>query len=269
MGEIISRKHIEIDQFKQTATDEITCLTQKIVSDTTGLRCERRFENALKSGRKANSPLCVIAEIKRKSPSAGEIGRIPDPVQLAKRYEAGGAAAISCLTDSAFEGSIEDLRKTAECVKLPVLRKDFIIDATQIAEAQLNGASAVLIMVNVLGKRTAEMVKHCESAGLCALVEVHSQEELDIALKSNARIIGVNARDMKSFTVDLMAVEQLLPKIPDSIVKVAESGIKTPKDAWRMKAAGADAVLVGETLVKAASPEDFIKQASCSSPGNE
>lgn len=203
----------------------------------------------------------VIAEIKRKSPSAGTLATIRDPVALAVRYEAGGASAISVLTDRLyFNGSIDDLKKVSEAVNIPVLRKDFIIHPKQIEESAEAGASALLLIVAALGDRTAEMVERVYEAGLEALVEIHNEEELEIALKANARVIGVNSRNLKTMEVHLSTAEKLVKAIPDHLIKIAESGIHTMNDAKRMKEAGYLGVLVGEMLVRSANPATIIHQ---------
>lgn len=264
---IVKRKETEVAALKEGNKDEHSEV-QQILTKILSLQSlesphPRRFESAIRLDKPYR--LAVIAEIKRRSPSAGKIGEIVDPAVLAKTYESGGAAAISCLTDSNFDGTVDDLKVVTQSVSVPVLRKDFLVDPIQIAEAKLNGASAVLLMVNVLGNRTAEMLKYCEVAGLCALVEVHSEAELDVATEAGARIIGVNARDMATFDVDLATTERILPLIKNGAVKVAESGIKRPEDAHRMRKAGAHAVLVGEALVRSTSPHEFISNATVAS----
>lgn len=203
----------------------------------------------------------VIAEIKRKSPSAGTLATIRDPVTLALQYEAGGASGISVLTDQHyFHGSIEDLKKVSQAVAIPVLRKDFIIHPMQIIETAQTDASALLLIVAALGERTADMLTKVHEAGLEALVEIHSLEELNIALKANARLIGVNSRNLKTMEVNLSTAEDLAKAIPDHVIKIAESGIHTMDDAKRMKNAGYHGVLVGEMLVKSANPAKIIHQ---------
>eukprot|EP01068_Selenidium_serpulae_P012271 Selendium_serpulae@DN5791_c0_g1_i2.p1 len=265
LNKIVKRKENEVALLKKSlcttdAHNEIRSTLAKILEGEEFEKAHpRRFENALR--RQNADGLAVIAEIKRSSPSAGKIGDIPNPDALAKKYEKGGASAISCLTDSHFDGTLDDLKLVTGSVALPVMRKDFLVDAVQIAEAKIAGASAVLLMVNVLGDRLSEMLKYCEVAGMCALVEVHSEAELKVAEEADARIIGVNARDMKTFNVDLATNERIIPLIKPGILIVAESGIKTPADAHRMKKAGAHAVLVGEALVRSTSPQHFIAEA--------
>jgi len=203
----------------------------------------------------------VIAEIKRKSPSAGTLATIRDPVALAIQYEAGGACGISVLTDQHFfNGPIEDLKKVSQAVDVPILRKDFIIHPMQIEETVQAGASAVLLIVAALGDQTNEMLKKVHEAGLEALVEIHNKEELEIALKANARLIGVNSRNLKTMKVNLATAEDLIKAIPDHIIKIAESGIHSIDDAKRMKNAGYQGVLVGEMLVRSLTPATIIHQ---------
>jgi len=209
----------------------------------------------------SDSGFSVIAEIKRRSPSAGEIGRIQDPEALARQYLAGGASAISVLTDSyAFGGSLADLRNVATTFPTsPVLRKDFLLHPIQIQEAALVGASAVLLIVGVLQEKTAMMLQEAHRYGLEAFVEVHDSSELATAIESGARIIGVNNRNLRTFDVSLEVAEKLAPRFPDGVIKVALSGIHTLDDAARMHQAGYDGVLIGEVLVRSEDPAAMIR----------
>ncbi len=204
--------------------------------------------------------LSVIAEIKRRSPSAGAIRETVEPAAQARRYEAGGAAALSVLTEGPhFGGSLDDLRAARAAVALPVLRKDFILDAYQIHEAYAAGADAVLLIVRALSRgRLGELLRCCDALGLDALVEVHDAAEIDAALEAGARVIGVNNRDLTSFDVRLQRCLELAERIPAGVVRVAESGIATADDAARVRAAGYDAVLVGEALMRADDPAGLI-----------
>lgn len=196
--------------------------------------------------------LTVIAEIKRRSPSAGAIATWDDPVPLASAYASGGAAAMSVLTDVDFFGGSPSFLPACRGVFAgPVLRKDFLGCAEDLALSRALGADAVLLIVAVLGERTAELLAMARSFGLEALVEVHDADELDVALAAGARIVGVNHRDLTTFTVDLGLTERLSAQIPRDVVLVGESGIRSPDDARRMRRAGADAVLVGESLARA------------------
>jgi indole-3-glycerol phosphate synthase/phosphoribosylanthranilate isomerase len=202
------------------------------------------------------SRLNVIAEFKRRSPSRGPIRAGADPAAIARAYEAAGACALSVLTDEPFfGGSMDDLARARAATSLPVLRKDFVIDAYQVAEAAAGGADAVLLIAAALpGAGLPALHAAAIAAGLDALVEVHDRAELDRALALPARIVGVNSRDLRTMTVDLRTAVDLAAAIPDGVVAVAESGIRTPEDARRMRAAGYDALLVGEHLMAAPDP---------------
>lgn len=204
--------------------------------------------------------LSVIAEIKRASPSRGPIDPDLDPPALAAVYQRGGAASISVLTEPRhFLGSLDDLLRVREAVRVPVIRKDFILDPVQIWEARAVGADAVLLIVAALDDQTLiDLLTETHLAGMAALVEVHNEDEVDRAGAAGARVIGVNNRDLASFEVDLGTAERLAARIDGEAVTVAESGIWSPADARRMQAAGYDAVLVGESLVRAADPAALL-----------
>jgi len=217
------------------------------------------FYSALK---RPNNTLTVIAEIKRRSPSKGHIAYIKDPALLSRTYWDAGASCISVLTDyEGFGGSLDDLREVVAEQQTfkdeypppcPVLRKDFTIDEIQIAEAAVAGASAVLLIVSALGeKRTKELMDACERIGMEALVEVHDEDELKIAIDCGAKIIGVNNRNLRTFEVSLETARRLKPLIPDDVVSVAESGISGNLDAWELRDMGFNSILVGETLCRA------------------
>ncbi len=215
----------------------------------------RGFNYALRHPRRGQ--VALIAEVKKASPSAGVIRPDFDPVAIARQYEAAGASCLSVLTDEKFfQGSLDYLQQIRAAVKLPLLRKDFIIDDRQILQAVQWGADAILLIVSILSD---SQLKHfhelANEAGLAALVEVHDEEELDRALASGAQLIGVNNRDLKSFTVDLGTTEKLAAKIfaqrtPAEVLLVAESGIHTRADVDRLARAGARAILVGESLMR-------------------
>jgi indole-3-glycerol phosphate synthase len=202
----------------------------------------------------------VIAEVKRSSPSKGALATIADPAALAREYAAGGAHAISVLTEHRrFGGSLDDLRAVRAAVPTPLLRKDFVVEPYQIVEARAAGADLVLLIVAALDQATLHTLHaHATGLGLAVLVEVHDQPELERALDLGAPLIGVNARDLKTLQVDDTTFERLAPQIPDSVVKVAESGIGGPADVARYAAAGADAVLVGEALVSGDDPRQAV-----------
>ena len=214
------------------------------------------FKDALK-----RDGVNIIAEFKRASPSLGDIDVAADPVAKAKIYEAGGAAAMSVLCDAArFKGSVEDLRRVAASgVKIPLLAKDFISEKERLREVKDAGASAALLIVRYLDDaQLAGLLAETRSLGLDALVETHSEEEIKRAVAVGADIIGVNCRDLSNFTVDVSISERLLKAIPDGIVKVAESGIKTSADIARLRAAGANAFLIGTALMKSQDPAKLL-----------
>jgi indole-3-glycerol phosphate synthase len=209
----------------------------------------RSFHSALK---RPDEKLAVIAEIKKASPSAGVIATSFDPVAIAKNYEQNGAAAISVLTDERFfQGKLESLSTVRANVRLPLLRKDFILDEVQIAESAAAGADAILLIVAALEQE--QLIGLSEAAAryrLDALVEVHTLGEVERALDARSKIIGINNRNLATFEVDLTVTEKLSEKIPEGIVLVSESGIKNPGDVARMGACGVDAILVGEALMR-------------------
>jgi indole-3-glycerol phosphate synthase len=196
--------------------------------------------------------LAVIAEVKRQSPSAGRFADWEDPAPLAGAYASGGADAMSVLTDvDFFAGHVDFLAPCRRAFSGPVLRKDFINSAEELAIARVSGADAVLLIYSVVQKRLSWLLIECQRMGLEALVEVHGEYELDLAVEAGARVIGVNNRDLRTFTVDLATTERIAKRCPPLTTLVSESGIKTPEDARRMREAGADAILVGESLARA------------------
>lgn len=207
----------------------------------------RSLYNAL-SGPK----LSVIAEVKKASPSKGVLCEDFRPVEIAGQYEAGGADAVSVLTEEFyFKGSAEYLRQARKAIGLPILRKDFIIDEYQIYEARAIGSDAVLLIAALLSKKAlTAFIKLAKSLRLDCLVEVHDKEELKKVLGCGAKIIGVNNRDLKTFQVDLETTERLSPLVPKSCVLVSESGIRTHEDMLRLHTCGANAVLIGERLMR-------------------
>jgi indole-3-glycerol phosphate synthase len=215
-------------------------------------------------GRRSNGTVGVIAEVKRRSPSAGAIGTALDAVAHARAYAAGDAVAISVLTEEThFGGSLEDLSRVVESVELPVLRKDFILDELQLLEARAAGAAAVLVIACILTPaRLRELAREALRMGLGVLVEVHTTAELNAALAVQGATVGVNCRDLDSFAVDLATAERLLPLVPPEVVAVAESGIETRRDVERMAAAGADHVLVGTALSRLAEPGPAVRALS-------
>jgi indole-3-glycerol phosphate synthase len=205
--------------------------------------------------------LAVIAEVKRRSPSRGDIAVALDPAEVATAYEAGGAACLSVLTDGEFfGGSAADLVAAREATRLPVLRKDFTVGPSDVCDARLMGADAVLLIVAALtDAELASLHALAAHVGMDALVEVHDEEELDRALTLQPRLIGVNQRDLTTFEVDGTRAERIASRIPPEVVSVAESGIRLPGDARRLADAGFDAVLVGESVVTSGDPAAAVR----------
>ncbi len=228
---------------------------------------ERIDREALKPSikqRLAGADLSVIAEIKRASPSKGAIALDVDVVTQAKQYEASGATVISVLTDETyFKGSMDDLAAVAAAVDIPVLCKDFIIDRVQIDRAKAHGARLILLIVAALEQETlADLYAYAYAEGLEVLVEVHDEEELRRAEAIGAQIIGINNRNLKKFEVDLQTSVGLLEQKQPDVRYISESGIKTVEEARLLHAAGADGILVGETLMRADDPQVFIREVS-------
>lgn len=260
LQEIIQQKHLEVEQLKNVLSEDPSHPILQILDGKISIDKRKNLKDALRK-----SQLSVIAEIKRKSPAKGELASITDPVSLAQNYIRGGADAISVLTDNKFfSGSLDDLQAVAVALKnktVPILRKDFIIDRLQIAEAILAGADAILLIVAVLGEnRTRGLLNEAKKLGVDALVEIHNEEELKVALNCGAEIIGINNRNLMTFNIDTDNSFQLASQIPENIIKVAESGIFEPSLAQRYFAAGLNAVLIGEALVKSADPALFINE---------
>ena len=202
----------------------------------------------------------VIAEVKRASPSKGVMADIADPAALAGDYEAGGARVISVLTEERrFGGSLEDLAAVRRAVGVPLLRKDFVVSSYQLWEARAYGADLVLLIVAALEQSAlVSLVERAQSIGLLPLVEVHADDELDRAIDAGATVIGVNARNLGTLEVDRSVFARLSPRIPEGIIKIAESGVRGPHDLLQYAAAGADAVLVGESLVTGKDPRAAV-----------
>lgn len=209
----------------------------------------------------APGPVKIISEVKRRSPSKGHLAAIDDPAALAAAYEAGGATAISVLTEQRrFGGSLADLDAVRDSVRIPVLRKDFMVSEYQMFEARAHGADIVLLIVAALDDaQLADLHQQAGDLGMTSLVEVHDEAETERALALDARVIGVNARNLKTLEVDRGSFARIAPLIPADRVKVAESGIRGPQDVADYVAAGADAVLTGEALVTGAAPADAVQ----------
>ncbi|HEY2947722.1 MAG TPA: indole-3-glycerol phosphate synthase TrpC [Micromonosporaceae bacterium] len=206
--------------------------------------------------------VAVIAEVKRASPSKGQLAEIPDPAELAGEYAAGGARCVSVLTEGRwFGGSLDDLAAVRAAVEIPVLRKDFVISSYQVHEARAYGADLVLLIVAALEQNAlVGLLERVESLGMTALIEVHDEQEADRALEAGAKVIGVNARNLRTLDVDRSVFERIAPGLPSSVVKIAESGVRGPHDLIRYASVGADAVLVGEGLVTQKSPRDAVAE---------
>lgn len=200
--------------------------------------------------------ISVIAEVKRSSPSKGALAQISDPAALARIYEDNGASIVSVLTEARrFGGSLEDLDAVRKSISIPILRKDFMVDEYQFLEARAHGADLVLLIVAALSQvQLGEFLALTHELGMQALVEIHTESELEQALEISAQIIGVNSRNLKTLDVDRTVFAHLLPKIPDQCVKVAESGISARSDVEYAQRHGADAVLIGEALVRGRDP---------------
>jgi indole-3-glycerol phosphate synthase len=213
--------------------------------------------------------IAIIAEVKKASPSRGVIRPDFDPVAIARAYEDAGAAGVSVLTEERFfQGHIDHVAQIRRAVKLPILRKDFLIDPYQVVEARAYGADAVLLIVAVLGNRQLdEMLTAASEHGLDVLVEVHDESELERALAAGAEIIGINNRDLRSFVTTLATAERLRPLVPAGAIPVAESGISGPADIARLRRAGFDAFLIGETLMRASDPAAKLRELLCQSSG--
>jgi len=248
LAEIIGTKQAEVDALARRRAD-----VEAAVANAPPVR---DFAAALRGGQ-----VRVIAEIKRRSPSKGELAPDLDPATTARAFEAGGAACLSVLTDGPFfGGSRDDLVAARAATAIPVLRKDFTVDPLQIDEARAMGADAVLLIVAALDDvQLSDLHAHALGRGLAVLVEVHDAAELDRALAIDAHIVGVNARDLSTFNEDLSTGEQMIATIPSGTIAVAESAIRSVEDARRMAAAGFDAVLVGEALVRADDPGALVR----------
>jgi len=220
--------------------------------------CARRRD--FRQGLEARAP-ALIAEIKKASPSKGLLAHDFDPVRLARQYEAGGAAALSVLTDAAFfQGSLADLEAARGACCLPALRKDFTLDENDVLESAAHGADAILLIAAILEEGEIRGLSRVAAGyGMAALVEVHDERELAKAVDAGSQIIGVNNRDLTTFEVTLETSLRLAPSIPAGVVKVSESGVRSAEDIARLRAAGYQAFLVGERLMTAADPAQAVR----------
>jgi indole-3-glycerol phosphate synthase len=258
-----------LDRILAKKREEVAALKAKSPYDRTfampraarlGRRVKRSLVAALR--RPAGAPVRVLAEFKRASPSAGAIRPDAEPAVIAREYAEAGAAAISVLTDREFfAGDLEFIGECKRVTKLPILRKDFLIDPEQVNEAMMYGADAVLLIVAALpGAELATMLQAARDQHLEALVEAHSLAEAERALAAGATLLGVNHRDLHTFAIDMTLTEQIAKRVPADVVVVAESGIKTRDDVRRLGDAGAHAVLVGEHLMRAPSPGAALRE---------
>jgi indole-3-glycerol phosphate synthase len=223
-----------------------------------GIHVPRGFRRSLEAH--GTDGIAVIAELKRASPSRGLIRSDFDPQSLAEELESAGAAALSVLTDAEFfQGSLENLRRASASTKLPCLRKDFIVDEFQLLEARANRADAILLIVAALSPAELKtLARRAGEYGLDVLCEVHEEEELQRAVDAGCNLIGVNSRDLRTFRVDLETSFRLADSIPKGVLRVAESGIRGGADIARLRAAGYQAFLIGESLMKAKSPGEAL-----------
>ncbi len=244
LARIVEHKRAELAEAK-TSRDE----WERAGQDQT--RSRREFRAALVSG-----PPAIISEIKKASPSKGLLAADFDPPSIARAYESGGAAALSVLTDARFfQGSLGDLQAARSAVSIPALRKDFTIEEYHVAEAAAHGADAVLLIAAIhTAGRLRQLREYAGAFRMDALVEVHDERELENAIDSGAEIIGVNNRNLRTFEVSLETSERLAERMPSGVVKVSESGIESAADIRRVRAAGYNAFLIGEHLMKAADP---------------
>lgn len=242
-----------LDRIVRTKQDEVRAVAPRLAEFRDMTRqadAPRGFAAALRRP----SEVRLLAEVKRRSPSAGDIRPGADPVEVARAYVEGGAAALSVLTDrDYFGGDLAFLRAVRGAVDIPVIRKDFLIDPVQVWEARAAGADAVLLIARILEQPLLEELHGLARAlGMDVLVEAHTEAELDRALAAGATLVGVNNRDLDTFATDLDLSLRLAPRVPAAITYVAESGIRTAADVDRLGAAGVDAILVGESLMRQA-----------------
>jgi indole-3-glycerol phosphate synthase len=231
-----------------------------LVEQAESLPVARGFERHLRQA--SSRHLAVIAEIKRKSPSKGDLFASLDPAVVARQYESGGATCLSVLTDQQFfGGSVADLQQASSATTLPVIRKDFTVSEFDVVDARLMGADCVLLIAAVLSASELKRFHDLATAiGLDVLVETHDESELDRVVEVGARLIGVNQRNLLTFEVDHQRAERMAALIPSSSIRVAESGVRDAADAQRLRSAGYDAVLVGESIVTSGDPVESVRK---------
>jgi indole-3-glycerol phosphate synthase len=249
-----------LDEILQGVLVDLADRQQRVSLDELKAAAERRpaCSNPLPVLRRDG--VAVIAEVKRASPSQGPIATIADPAQLAGEYESGGAAVISVLTEQRrFGGSLDDLVSVRRAVDVPVLRKDFIVSSYQLWEARAHGADLALLIVAALEQSAlVSLIERAQSLGLTPMVECHTADEVRRAVDAGAEVIGVNARNLHTLEVDRDIFKELAPQIPSGVVRIAESGVRGPHDVIEYARAGADAVLVGESLVTGKDPRSAV-----------
>lgn len=256
LKQIIQSKQAEINLLKQQLLKEPNYVSQKLNKET------KKANTSLLASELEKEELTVIAEIKRFSPSKGFLAVIDNPGELASQYVIGGAKGISVLTEAHyFHGSPNDLYRVREAIgqDIPILRKDFIIDPLQLVESLLMGADVLLLITRVLKKRLPEFIQKTTLIGLEAIVEIENEEELELAVESGAKIIGINNRNLKNFDVSLDVAFSLIEKVPHGVFAIAESGISHPSEAKLFHQAGFSGVLIGEALVRENNPTRFIQ----------
>jgi indole-3-glycerol phosphate synthase len=240
----------------ELAPEELAERAAASAEERAGARLERGLRESLR-----RAPIAVIAEFKRRSPSAGVLREGPDVADVVRAYERGGARALSVLTEGPnFGGSLDDLRLARAATELPILRKDFVVDPYQLHEAVLAGADAVLLIVAALSQaELAELHAQAGDVGLDVLVEIHDEAELAIALALGAQLIGINNRDLRDFSVDVGRSSQLAKSAPQGVTLVSESGIHSAEQLLALQRDGIDAVLVGESLMRAPDPQAALR----------
>ena len=254
LDRIIAYKRDEVAALKRQRSE------QSLLADTSDASPVRAFRNALIDIASVGEN-ALICEIKRKSPSAGDILMGADPAQIARDYEAGGAACLSVLTDGpSFGGSLEDFTRVRKAVSLPMLRKDFMIDTIQVIEARVHGADAILVILSVLDDEQAlDLIHAAQNLNMDILVETHDEAELERAIKLGIPLVGVNNRNLKLMKTDLATTETLAPLLPDDFELVSESGISEVGDIQRLRKTGARRFLIGESLMKRQDREQICR----------
>jgi indole-3-glycerol phosphate synthase len=255
---------VSLDQIVRATRAKVAAGKRSVNLSALEQLAERHIPRGFRRGleEKSRDGVAVIAELKKASPSKGLIRAEFVVEDLARELEAAGAAALSVLTDEEFfQGSLENLRKASAAVRIPCLRKDFILDEFQLLEARANSADAVLLIVAALSQEElVKLSRGARSRGLDVLCEVHDESELQRALEAGCDLVGVNTRDLRTFKVDAETAFRLIEKLPSNVVRVAESGIRSGEDIARLRAAGYQAFLIGESLMRAARPGEMLRE---------